>query len=137
MHKYLIVIFVMVFVVLVLISSRVHPQKGIIRLSSRDAFDIFEKNKGKDDFVVLDIRTPDEFNAGHIDGAVLIDYYGTDFADKLNVLDKNKTYLVYCRSGNRSRSALPLFEKLGFSKVYEIEHGIKSWIKAGYTTYVK
>lgn len=78
--------------------------------------------------VVLDIRTKEEFDAGYIKGAVNIDYYKPDFKSKLNTLDKNKTYFVYCRSGRRSGNAEQIFVELGFKKVYNLEKGINEWI---------
>jgi phage shock protein E len=82
--------------------------------------------------VVLDIRTPEEFAQGAIEGAVNIDFYASDFAAQLDQLDKDTPYVVYCRSGNRSGQAMDTFEDLGFTDVTEIEGGIVSWYEAGY-----
>jgi rhodanese-related sulfurtransferase len=81
--------------------------------------------------VVLDIRTPDEFKAGHIAGAKLIDFRAADFEKKLGELDKVKTYLVHCGSGGRSTRALETFKKLGFQSVVHFDGGFKAWEKAG------
>lgn len=86
---------------------------------------------GRPDVVVLDIRTPAEYGEGIIEGAVNIDFYEPDFADRLDALDKSLHYVVYCRSGNRSAQAMPLFDDLGFSSVTEIDGGILSWVGAG------
>lgn len=83
------------------------------------------------DVVLLDIRTPKEFADGHIQGAVMIDYYASDFVDRLKTLDLQKTYLIYCRSGNRTGRSLAIFEKLGFSRVYHLETGIIGWAQKG------
>ena len=54
---------------------------------------------------MLDVRTPEEFAEGHVEGATLIDFYEPDFAERIAALDRDATYVVYCRSGNRSATA--------------------------------
>jgi rhodanese-related sulfurtransferase len=83
------------------------------------------------DLVVLDVRTPEEYAEGHLDGAVLVDFYDADFADQLGQLDPEVPYLVYCRSGNRSGQTLTLMEQLGFSSASDIDGGIVAWQDAG------
>lgn len=83
------------------------------------------------DAIVLDIRTPEEFEEGIIEGAVNIDFYEADFAEQLDGLDKNADYVVYCRSGNRSGQAMPTFRELGFTSVIEIDGGISGWYQEG------
>ena len=81
--------------------------------------------------VVLDVRTPKEYEAGHIAGAKLIDFNAADFAKKLGELDKNKTYLVHCAAGGRSTKSLEVFKKLEFKSVVHLDGGFKAWEKAG------
>lgn len=81
--------------------------------------------------VVLDIRTPEEFADGHIAGARNLDFYEPDFAASLDALDKDLPYFVYCRSGNRSSSAIETMKDLGFAEVYELDGGIVSWAESG------
>jgi phage shock protein E len=81
--------------------------------------------------VVLDIRTPKEFAAGHIAGATNVDFSGDDFAKQLEKLDKEKAYVVHCASGGRSTRSLPQLEKLGFKHVIHLDGGIKAWQAAG------
>ena len=83
------------------------------------------------DLVILDIRTPEEFAAGHIAGAINIDYYASDFEAQLGDLDLEVPYVMYCNSGNRSSNALPLMDSIGFSEVYELDGGIQAWFNAG------
>jgi phage shock protein E len=83
------------------------------------------------DLVVLDVRTPEEFAEGHLDGAVLVDFYDADFAEQLAALDPDVPYLMYCRSGNRSGQALGVMEQLGFSSVADVGGGILAWTAAG------
>lgn len=84
--------------------------------------------------VILDIRTPEEFAAGHIAGAINIDYYASDFEQRLGVLDLDVPYVMYCNSGNRSSNTLPLMDSIGFSEVYELDGGIQAWLGAGLPT---
>jgi phage shock protein E len=81
--------------------------------------------------VILDVRTAEEYAAGHIPGAVLIDVKKPDFAERIEKLDKGKTYLVHCRSGVRSVTACTAMEKAGFKDCYNLLGGIKAWGDAG------
>jgi phage shock protein E len=80
--------------------------------------------------VVLDIRTPEEFAAGHIGGATNINFRAADFEKALAALDKDQTYVLHCASGNRSTQSLPAFSKLGFKSVCHLDGGIRAWQKA-------
>ena len=84
--------------------------------------------------ILLDIRTPEEFTEARIEGAVNIDFYEADFADRIAGLDRDSTYVVYCRSGNRSGQAMELFRDLGFTDVHEVGGGILAWLEAGLPT---
>jgi len=86
---------------------------------------------GPSDVVLLDIRTPEEFAQARLEGAVNIDYYAADFQTKLSELDPETTYVVYCRTGNRSASAMQIMQNLGFQRVYEIDGGIARWYEDG------
>ena len=84
-----------------------------------------------DDVEVIDVRTPEEFAEGHIDGAVMIDFYADSFADDIAALDPDATYLVYCRSGNRSGQTTALMAELGFDQVYDLDGGVIAWDAQG------
>lgn len=86
----------------------------------------------KEDYVILDVRTKDEFNAGHLKSAANIDFYGNSFQDDIDELDKRKKYLLYCRSGNRSRQTMFMMRDLGFEEVYNLAGGIISWKDHGF-----
>jgi len=81
--------------------------------------------------VVLDVRTPEEFAEGHLDGAVMIDFYADDFGEQIAELDPSVPYLIYCRSGNRSGQTRAMMEDLGFSEVSDVDGGIQAWSAAG------
>ncbi len=82
--------------------------------------------------VVLDIRTPEEFNEARLADAIMVDFYADDFAAQLDTLDKDVPYVLYCNSGNRSSDAVKTMKDLGFVEVYEIDGGIVNWYDQGF-----
>ena len=115
----------------ILPSCRAQQDQTITALSPTEAADLIEKHKGDANFVILDIRTPGEYQSGHLKDATMIDYYSNAFVNDIGRLDREKTYLVYCRSGNRSARSMDLFKKLQFQRVYHLATGIISWNAAG------
>lgn len=103
-------------------------------LSPKEASVLIRENGSSGDFVLLDVRTPKEYKDGHIAGAVLIDYTAASFKEELGRLDPGKTYLVYCRTGNRSGKAISLMRELGFRKVLHLSGGITKWKEEGLPT---
>jgi rhodanese-related sulfurtransferase len=83
--------------------------------------------------ILLDIRTSEEFAQGHIKDAENIDYYSRNFKDELGKLKKDNTYLIYCKTGNRSSTAIKIFKALGFTSVYELEGGLEAWSSTGHS----
>jgi rhodanese-related sulfurtransferase len=100
------------------------------RLETVDV-DTFAEVVEGDGVVILDVRTADEYRAGHLAGAENIDYYGASFQSKLDALDKDRSYAIYCRTDNRSGDALRIMRDLGFTDVRELDGGIVSWVEAG------
>lgn len=90
-----------------------------------------DKLRAGKDVVVLDVRTPKEFAAGHIPGAVNIDWNAADFAAKAAKLDTNKTYLVHCAGGVRSAKACGKLHEMRFPRLVNLEPGFREWEKAG------
>ncbi|MGI9646410.1 MAG: rhodanese-like domain-containing protein [Ilumatobacteraceae bacterium] len=84
-----------------------------------------------DGLVILDVRTPEEFADGHLEGAVLVDFYEPSFAEELAALDPTVPYVLYCRSGNRSGQTLAIMDDLGFEAVEDLGGGIVAWEAAG------
>lgn len=80
---------------------------------------------------VLDVRTPDEFASGHLDGAVLVDFSSPTFADAIAELDPAQPYLVYCHSGNRSGQAVASMTQAGFESLWDLDGGVSAWTAAG------
>jgi rhodanese-related sulfurtransferase len=80
---------------------------------------------------VLDVRTPEEYAERHLADASLIDFYAADFTDRIGALDRDTTYVVYCRSGHRSGQATALMAAKGFTAVNDVDGGIIAWEAAG------
>ena len=82
-------------------------------------------------FVLIDIRTAAEYNSGHIAESIQLDFYARDFRDKLDMLARDKIYLIYCRSGNRTGQTLRLMQSMNFQQVIDLKNGIISWQASG------
>lgn len=109
------------------------PAHAMVRdLGPAEAKTLMAQHEGDPDFAVLDIRTPGEYDQGHIAGAISVDYYNPQFKSRLERLDRAKTYLIYCRSGNRSQKALKIFSDMGFERVYHLSGGVIAWQAKGY-----
>ena len=96
-------------------------------VSVQEAKDLIAK---KPDLVILDVRTVSEFNDGHIERAINIPV--DELSNRLSELSKNDELLVYCRTGNRSATAVSILEDAGFTKIYHMHEGISKWIQEGY-----
>ncbi len=97
----------------------------------KEAYKIINKNEGSPELMVLDVRTLEEFTQGHLENALNIDFYSETFKDEIAKLDRNNTYVIYCRSGSRSIRALDIMGKLGFMEVYNIGDGFFGWTGEG------
>ncbi len=85
--------------------------------------------QSKPGLVILDVRTQSEYDEAHIEGAILIPVQ--ELPDRLDELSKNDEILVYCRTGNRSSTAVGIMEDDGFSKIYHMNQGISVWLSEG------
>lgn len=79
---------------------------------------------------ILDVRTPDEYNSGHIENAINLNIYDDDFNQKLDLLNKADTIYVYCKAGGRSSDAAGRLTAKGFKNVYDLEGGMMKWEQA-------
>jgi len=110
------------------------PIQIIEDITPQEALALIENNRNNPEFVIIDVRTPEEFAEGHIENAVNIDFYSETFRDDLDTLDKDKTYLIYCRSGRRSGLSIPLMKELDFMEIYDMLGGITRWKTEGLPT---
>lgn len=81
--------------------------------------------------IVIDVRTPDEFAQGHIEGAINVDVNSDTFIEDLAKLDKDTAYLVHCRSGKRSAKALEAMREASFTTIAHMNDGLNGWSEAG------
>jgi rhodanese-related sulfurtransferase len=126
-----IILLQLILIGLILASCGAQQDGTITALSAKEASALIDNHRGDPKFIILDIRTPGEYQSGHLKNAVMIDYYSKSFVDSIGRLDREKSYLVYCRSGNRSGRSIDLFKKLQFKKIYHLSSGINSWYAAG------
>ena len=88
--------------------------------------------KANPSLVIVDVRTLEEYTSGHLEGALLIPV--SELESRLDELSTEDELLIYCRTGNRSVSAVTILETHGFTKLYHMTEGITAWIQAGYPT---
>ncbi len=86
---------------------------------------------GEPETVIIDVRTPVEYAEGHVPGALNIDIASPTFNDEIAALPTDQTYVVYCRSGNRSAQAATIMADAGFSDVYNVDAGLATLASAG------
>ena len=119
MYKYLVLL---LFPLLVLSQENTNTYEVL-------SFDDFKNKISKNDVLLFDVRTMEEFNSGHLKGSVNIDFYDEKLFDKFfKKVKKSKPIYIYCRSGNRSQKSSEILKKLGFVKIYDLEGGYKNWI---------
>ncbi|KAA3625012.1 MAG: T9SS C-terminal target domain-containing protein [Bacteroidetes bacterium] len=95
---------------------------------------VINANYYNPEFVILDVRTPGEYNPQHLEDAININFYDADFSDQLDLLNKEKKYLIHCKSGGRSSLTMNIMDTLGFQEVYNMVGGILSWNAAALPT---
>ncbi|MBS3897460.1 MAG: rhodanese-like domain-containing protein [Dethiobacter sp.] len=111
--------------------SSARPESRLEHITVSEAAALLQSKKDEANFVVLDVRTPQEFAGERLENAVNLDYYGLNFRELLSQLDKDKIYLVYCRTGRRSSLTLMIMEELGFKEAYNVLGGIVQWKTEG------
>jgi rhodanese-related sulfurtransferase len=82
--------------------------------------------------IIVDVRTREEYDSGHIEGAILIPV--SELEGRINELSKEEELLIYCRTGNRSSNSVNILKANGYTKIFHMNDGIIAWIQAGYPT---
>ena len=98
-------------------------QISFVKVLEKENFQVLMEQESQ----VIDVRTPEEYSRGYIKGAILIDYKASDFQATISALNRNVTYLIYCRSGNRSGKASKVMDSLGFKNIYDLKGGYMNW----------
>ena len=103
--------------------NKIFLDEGVDQL---EAESYFEKLSKTEHSYIMDIRTPLEYNKGHIEGAINISYIGFSFSNRVRELDKNKTIFIYCQTAHRSPFAAKKLKSLGFTKIIDLKGGYKT-----------
>ena len=104
-----------------------------ISCQNNEKFDLldykeFKKQVENTNVQLFDVRTPDEYIMGHIEGAINVDFKNDEVFDSFfNDLNKSDTIYLYCRSGNRSKKSADKLISLGFQKIYDLDGGFIEW----------
>jgi rhodanese-related sulfurtransferase len=124
------IVFLLVLPVSVFLNSftSVHPVNDAITLSPSQFKHQLKKQHG----VLIDVRTPEEYQAECIAGAVNINVQADDFKTRIGNFDKNKKYFLYCGTGKRSAMAMDIMMEAGCKTVYDLKGGITEWKKKGF-----
>jgi len=114
------------------------PAQTINNISVAETNALIQANAGNPDFIIIDVRTADEYATGHLANAINIDYSSDTFSQEISKLDRNKKYLIYCRTGVRSSGARDVMKGLGFLDINNMldinnnKGGINEWIAEGF-----
>lgn len=114
------------FVLVFFASCQAQEKKGIQLLPAKEFSQKVASEKGQ----VIDVRTPKEFQQGHLKNAQNIHLYDQDFGQRIEKLDKKQTVYVYCKAGGRSAEAVEILQNHGFESIIELEGGTDSWSDA-------
>jgi uncharacterized repeat protein (TIGR02543 family) len=105
-------------------------------LTAQEANSLIQNNSGSSSFVIMDVRTPAEYATGSILNAININFSAGDFSSKLEQMDRDKTYLIYCQTGARSSQAGETMAGMEFTSIYTLDGGLNAWVNAGHPIYV-
>jgi rhodanese-related sulfurtransferase len=108
-------------------SAPVVEQQQVTDLSAQEAYTLIQERMDDASFLILDVRTPAEYEEGHLAGAVNYNVRDEAFRENLEMLDRDDSYLVYCRTGGRSQVAVDTMVELEFQRVYHMTGGITEW----------
>ena len=91
------------------------------------AWELMSKDKEGDELIIIDVSTPKEFKSLHLEGAINVNLISRFFRKRLDIMDRDKIYMVYCKVGGRSKIAQKMMLKMGFRTVYNIVGGTLLW----------
>lgn len=95
---------------------------------------LIQANANNPNFVILDVRTPGEYDPQHLEGAINRDYYASNFSQTINSLPKHKMYVIHCAGGGRSLQTFNLMKSFGFPQIVNMLGGISAWVSASFPT---
>ena len=118
-------------IIAIIFSSTAMAENNYSDITVNKAANMIEQMSSDAPIVILDVRTKGEFDSGHLNDALNLDVKSASFKEKISKLDKDKTYLVYCRSGKRSKRAQNIMKELHFKKAINMLGGFIAWQKSG------
>ena len=120
---------VLFFLIISMVAFSCSPPKSFKSAENVTVSQARELIKSTNNLIILDVRTPEEWKEGVISGAMTIDFFGENFADKVGKLDSSRPVLVYCKAGGRSAKSTQILENAGFSKIYNLLGGYSTYIE--------
>ena len=130
MKHYLLLIFFIAFSGSILFSKdKTNNYQNLNAKKAKALIDDYDKKSKK--LIIIDVRTKEEFDKGHLKKAQCIDFFDNNFEENIISLDKKVPYLIHCQSGGRSMKAYKLMQSLGFKNVYHLDGGMLAWKKLG------
>ena len=115
--------------ILVITAACSNAQPGNANFADVTPAEAKKMMKENPELQIIDVRTDEECADGMIDGATQINIHDEDFVKRLEQLNKEKTYMVYCKAGGRSSRAQNLMKDLGFKRVYNLDGGYTAWME--------
>jgi len=111
---------------LLVYSCQIFESKDIMLISDTQFIEIQDTN-----YIIVDVRTAEEFESGHIQDAIHFDFYSESFQKEILSLDKSSSIILYCRTQNRSAKTADFLKENGYKEIAVLEGGITSWVKNG------
>ena len=111
---------------LLVYSCQIFESKDIMLISDTQFIEIQDTN-----YIIVDVRTAEEFESGHIQDAIHFDFYSESFQKEILSLDKSSSIILYCRTQNRSAKTADFLKENGYKEISVLEGGIPSWVKNG------
>lgn len=130
MKKIYLCLFILLNISFIMKSQSINKEK----INSQEAIKLIQEHQADTNFIILDVRTPDEYKSGHIENSICINFESADFKENVSKLDKIKTYLVYCHGEGRSGAGIKIMKNMGFSNLILLLKGIEGWKENGFKT---
>ncbi len=115
------------FLTLAFLMAACKPPKSSVSTKDISVAEAMVLIENTPDLLILDVRTPEEWKLGAIEGATKLNFHDADFADKVSQLEKNRPMLVYCKAGGRSAKSTTVLENAGFKSIYNMLGGYDAY----------
>jgi rhodanese-related sulfurtransferase len=125
-------VYILIFSLLIVSScDYFFPPLSSDKIDVNEAFSFLKNHKNDENIVVLDIRSKEEFDRGHLENAILLDYSQTSFPSEIEKLNKDKRYIIIDSNGRKSMNTLELMKELRIEKAHAVKGGYEEWQKTG------